>query len=409
MREGLTEEQDLIYQALRSWRNKEAKFQRVTPARILVNNTLLQIAQKIPKTAKNLLQCGVSQRKFDLYGERIIEIIKNPETQTEINSPVDEEKNVFQSFAASPHATGYIESETESETLSVTILNNEIVEVIRRSFKDQFHQKLLRIEGEIADVRNYSENRIFFDLKDEDGMIVCRCQDSIKTTLVVGQRVVCSGSVLTSMEHGGRWSVLFDAREIQIVGQGKLSKDREAVYQQLAQQGLFDDYRQRDLPRFPRRIVVVSAPNDPIYHDLKRKLAPISSLKLDHFPVDVVVEKKLVHALRLIDQKRADLIVLAQSQKFDLENFDRPDVVEAVADCRLPIITAIGDQSDHTLCDLAADFSSPSPDKLDHKIRELWRPDRVSPTSAFSYVVLIFALLFFIVMCGLVLNKMGLF
>lgn len=400
---NLTSEQRKIYDALRVWRNLEAREQDVPPYMILPNETLRQIALEQPVGPEDLLKIeGLSPRKVKRYSRRILAVLHAPD---QVDNSLSTINALSQIFTSSEQVTGFVDSDVHS----VTVLNKQVLEIIKRAFRKKFSQQTIRVDGEVAAIRPYPENRYFFDLIDENAQITCRYQGDKWPSLSVGVHVECSGTLAISAVQRNQWSILLDVKTIRVLGAGQLAEQQALIRERLEQQGIFDSYRHRALPRYPERIAVITHPDDSALLDIKNRLNSHKEIELELIPVNLVRVSEVVAAIQQADAKSYDLLVLAKTTSTDLDIFDKADLVTVVAHTQTVIATAIGTAETVTLCDRAADFSAPTAAFLGDKIMELWKKESVSPTTRFTYFVLVLAIALFLIISGLVLRRMGLF
>ncbi len=403
MTSELTPDQKKLFEALRTWRNKEAQRQDVPPYMIFQNDVLRDITQKMPPSMESLLQInGLSQRKINQYGRQLLSLVQNPDKADE---SIIGSESLSQIYDAGPVATGF----TEGDVIPVTVLNKQVLEIIKKVFRSQFRQKMVLVEGEIHNIREYSESRIFFDLGDEDGVLTCRYNGAWPAGLAEGQHAVCAGTVGVSQWLGTQWTLLLEVGQIKPGGTGLLTGRKEKVRERLEQCGYFDAYRHRPLPRQPQRIGVIGAKSENVLEDLQRKLTAYPQIQWEFYPVNLVKVNEIVDALRRADAGGKDILILAATKTADLDVFDEPELVEAIADTKTPLLTLIGTAASETLCDLAADVSCPSVDDIAHKIRELWRKEPVSPVTFLAWIILVMTIALLASIAFLMLKRAGFF
>lgn len=242
-------------------------------------------------------------------------------------------------------------------TISVTQLNNYV-------------KGLLDIDGVLNDVSvcgevtNVKQSRDgwYFTLKDENAAIDCFCYG---TPPVVGTMSVAEGR-LNYWTKSGRLS--FFVRRL------TASKDTGAAYLQFLQlkeklqkEGLFDEERKKVVPKFCRKIGVVTSATGAVIHDIEnvvRRRQPFSDVVL--FPVKVQgqgADAEIARGIEKIAQTDVDVVIVGRGggSNEDLSMFNSEVVVRAVADCPKPIVSAVGHGVDFTLCDFAADKRAVTP------------------------------------------------
>jgi len=258
------------------------------------------------------------------------------------------------------------------EYLSVSQLNNRA----RLLLEDVLAE--VWVEGEISNLARPASGHLYFSLKDSKAQVRCalfrghalRLRGELRNGLLV--RV--HGRV-SLFEGRGDFQLLVDALEPG--GDGALRLAFEALKTRLSEEGLFAAERKRALPAHPQRIGIISSPGGAVFRDIisvMRRRAPQLSLTL--IPTAVQGEQaaaQIVAAVQLAARGSFDALILARGggSLEDLWCFNEESVVRAVAACPLPIISAIGHETDITLCDFAADVRAPTPSAA----AELLAPD----------------------------------
>lgn len=230
------------------------------------------------------------------------------------------------------------------------------------------------IEGEISNYRKQSSGHHYFTLKDAESQISCvlfaRAAASIpQLSLADGMAVQLYGEV-TVYQPRGQYQLL--VRLVQSKGQGLLQAKFELLKQKLAAEGLFDASRKRLLPKFPRRIGIVTSPTGAALADFLHVLhRRHPGLHVVISPVRVQGQgaaQEIAAAIREFSLPNGvfgliDLIVIARGggSLEDLWEFNEEAVVRAIAASTLPVVSAVGHEIDFTLSDFAADLRAPTP------------------------------------------------
>jgi exodeoxyribonuclease VII large subunit len=249
---------------------------------------------------------------------------------------------------------------------------SEISFAIKRTLEDSFGR--IRVRGEISGLRRPSSGHIYLDLKDADAVIASVCWRGTAGRLSVrpedGMEVIVTGRV-TTYGPQSRYQVIIE--DIELAGEGALLKLIEERKKKLAAEGLFDEDRKRDLPYLPDVIGVVTSPTGAVIRDILHRLA-------DRFPRHVVIWPALVQGKGAAEQvaagirgfnalkpggkvARPDVIIVARGggSLEDLMAFNEEIVVRAAAASDIPLISAVGHETDVTLIDFAADVRAPTP------------------------------------------------
>lgn len=250
-------------------------------------------------------------------------------------------------------------------TLTVSQLN----EYIRRMLQLDPMLHGVRLRGEISNLKFHQTGTLFFTLKDEQAAISCvmYASDAAQLQLMPfeGMRAVVTGSVGLYVKGG---QMQFYASSLQAEGVGVLYERLMMLKTKLAAEGLFDRERKQPLPAFPDTIGVVTSPTGAVIHDIMNvslRRDPEARILLCPVRVQGVgADDEVVEAIRLLEKiDSVSVIIVARGggSMEDLWTFNEESVVRAVSACRKPVISAVGHETDVTLCDLAADFRAPTP------------------------------------------------
>lgn len=250
-------------------------------------------------------------------------------------------------------------------TLTVSQLN----EYIRRMLQLDPMLHGVRLRGEISNLKFHQTGTLFFTLKDEQAAISCVMYASDAAQLQAapfeGMRAVVSGSVGLYVKGG---QMQFYASSLQAEGVGVLYERLMMLKTKLAAEGLFEKERKQTLPAFPDTIGVVTSPTGAVIHDIMNvslRRDPAARILLCPVRVQGIgAADEVVEAIRLLEKiDSVSVIIVARGggSMEDLWTFNEESVVRAVAACRKPVISAVGHETDVTLCDLAADFRAPTP------------------------------------------------
>jgi exodeoxyribonuclease VII large subunit len=225
------------------------------------------------------------------------------------------------------------------------------------------------VEGEVSQPSFPASGHCFFTLKDANSQVRAALFREELARAVVrpehGMNVIVHGRV-RAYEPQGVYQLYVES--ITPAGAGDLHARYEALRRQLAADGLFDESRKRPIPRWPRRIGVVTSPVGAVWRDINnvlRRRYPLVELVLSPSVVQgVTAAPAIVRALqRLYAQPDLDTIILARGggSLEDLWSFNDERVVRAVADSPVPVIVGVGHESDVTLADFVADLRAPTP------------------------------------------------
>jgi exodeoxyribonuclease VII large subunit len=268
----------------------------------------------------------------------------------------------------------------DRRTWLVHQLVSEARELVEAEFGD------IWVEGEISNFRPASSGHIYFTLKDAEAqlpVVLFRRQAMLlRFRPEDGLHVRVRGKVSVYEQRGQLQLV---AETMEPVGAGSLQLAFEQLRDQLKAEGLFEQERKRKLSLFPRTVAIITSPGGAVIRDflniVHRRHSGLSVLVIpvavqgDNAPVEIEEALGLANALGL-----ADLIVLARGggSLEDLAAFNSERVARAIAASRLPVVSAIGHETDFTIADFVADLRAPTPSaaaelvtEAQHKIEEL--------------------------------------
>ena len=223
------------------------------------------------------------------------------------------------------------------------------------------------IGGEVANVTRAASGHAYFTLRDERSQLRCvmfRQRSRGMQHLVSGAAVVVHGRVSIYAQRG---EVQLVADVAQPEGVGELQMRLEQLKLKLENEGLFEQSRKRGLPRFPKRIGVVTSPSGAVWHDIQTVVGrryPIAELALAPTQVQGAdAAGHIVAAFDALDEAAADVVILARGggSLEDLWAFNEEPVARAVYACRVPVISAIGHETDVTISDMVADVRAATP------------------------------------------------
>ena len=249
---------------------------------------------------------------------------------------------------------------------------SEISGSLKKMVEDRFGH--VRIRGELSGYKRAASGHVYFGLKDEKAMLdgVMWKGNAARLAFAAedGLEVIATGKLTT---YPGRSKYQIVADSLEIAGEGALALLFEKMKARLTEEGLFEASRKRPIPRMPKTIGIVTSPTGAVIRDILHRLN-------DRFPSHVIVWPVLVQGEGAKDQiakairgfsdlpedgpvARPDLVIVARGGGSieDLWAFNEEVVVRAVADCSIPVISAVGHETDTTLCDYAADLRAPTP------------------------------------------------
>ncbi len=248
----------------------------------------------------------------------------------------------------------------------------ELAGSLKRLIESEFGQ--VRVRGEISGFKRHSSGHCYFSMKDENACIDAVIWRSNANALAFrpedGAEVVATGKMTT---YAGRSKYQLVVERLELAGEGALMALLERRRKALAAEGLFDERRKRKLPFLPGVIGVVTSPTGAVIRDILHRLEDRCPSHVILWPVPVQGEGasgKIAAAIRgfgAIDGsgpiRRPDIVIVARGGGSieDLWAFNEEEVVRAAAECPIPLISAVGHETDTTLIDHAADRRAPTP------------------------------------------------
>jgi exodeoxyribonuclease VII large subunit len=249
---------------------------------------------------------------------------------------------------------------------------SEISALLKRTVEDRFGY--VRLRGELSGVKCAASGHFYCALKDEgaviDGVMWKGNAGRLNFRAEDGLEVIATGK-LTTYPGRSKYQIVIDSLEL--AGEGALLALLEKTRARLAAEGLFADSKKRRLPFLPQVIGVVTSPTGAVIRDILHRLA-------DRFPTHVIVWPVLVQGQGAAEQvaaavrgfsaiqpggpvPRPDVVIVARGGGSieDLWSFNEEAVVRAIAECSIPVISAVGHETDTTLADFAADRRAPTP------------------------------------------------
>jgi exodeoxyribonuclease VII large subunit len=249
---------------------------------------------------------------------------------------------------------------------------SELSAALKRTVESAF--PFVRVRGEISGLKNHSSGHVYFDLKDEKAVLNAVIWRATAQTLKVkpqqGIEVILTGRIST-YPGSSRYQIIVE--QLELAGLGALMALLEARKKQLAAEGLFAENRKKKLPFLPEVIGVVTSPTGVVIRDILHRLSERFPRRVLLWPVAVQGERAAVEVAAAIrgfnalpeqgEIPRPDLLIVARGggSVEDLMAFNEEIVVRAAAESQIPLISAIGHETDTTLIDFASDRRAPTP------------------------------------------------
>ena len=250
---------------------------------------------------------------------------------------------------------------------TVTQLNKSIKNIIESSFLT------LRVVGEVSQVKKHSSGHIYFTLKDKESSLSAICWRSNVNKLNVkieeGSSVVIIGRV-TTYSPQSKYQLIVEQVEYQ--GEGLLLKILEDRKKMLSKEGLFDEDKKKKIITFPSSIGVITSESGAVFSDIVHRIKDRFPLEIILYPVKVQGESSAIEICNALDYfenyknnnfDEPDVIIIARGggSLEDLMPFNEEKLVRKIFSCSIPIVSAVGHETDITLCDFVSDLRAPTP------------------------------------------------
>jgi len=248
---------------------------------------------------------------------------------------------------------------------------SELSTSIKRIIEDNFDY--IRLKAEVGRVSKPKSGHIYLDLKDDtsviSGIIWKGSVNKLNILPEEGLEVVCTGKVTT---YAGQSKYQIIIENIEPYGVGALMALLEKRKEKLLKENLFDDNFKKQIPFLPKRIGVITSPTGAVIRDILHRIEDRFPLNITVWPVKVQGDSSpeeiidAIEGFHLLDQsnlEKPDVIIIARGggSVEDLWGFNDEALVRKVFDSKIPIISAIGHETDTTLIDLVADLRAPTP------------------------------------------------
>jgi exodeoxyribonuclease VII large subunit len=249
---------------------------------------------------------------------------------------------------------------------------SEIAAALKRTVEDQF--PFVRVRGEISGLKKAASGHIYFDLKDDravlNAIVWNQTARLMRLKPEAGLEVVCTGRI-TTYPGSSRYQLIVD--QIELAGRGALMAMLEERKKKLAAEGLFDATRKKPLPFLPEVIGVITSPTGAVIRDIMHRLNDRFPRRVVLWPVAVQGDRAAAEVAAAIagfnararDDRipRPDVLIVARGGGSieDLMAFNDEVVVRAAAASAIPLISAVGHETDTTLIDFASDRRAPTP------------------------------------------------
>lgn len=246
---------------------------------------------------------------------------------------------------------------------------SDLAHSLKRTLEDAYGR--VRVRGELSRVKVVSSGHMYSDLKDVNSVINVICWRGSLSKLSIqpeeGLDVICTGRITTYPQRSN-YQLIIESMEL--AGEGALLKMLEERKKKLTAEGLFAEERKKPLPFLPERIGVVTSPTGAVIRDIIHRISDRFPRPIMLWPVRVQGDGAAAEVTNAIngfnalpEGLRPDILIVARGggSLEDLMAFNEENVVRAIAASQIPIISAVGHETDTTLADYAADRRAPTP------------------------------------------------
>ncbi|MDR0930172.1 MAG: exodeoxyribonuclease VII large subunit [Clostridiales bacterium] len=249
-------------------------------------------------------------------------------------------------------------------TLTVSQLNR----YIKGLLENNPNLNGIAVVGEISNFKRHFSGHLYFSLKDDAGVIRCvmfkNAASGINFNLADGVKIIARGHI-SLYEATGQYQLYIE--DMQEFGKGDLHIKFEELKKKLNSQGFFADERKQPIPRFPKKIGIVTSPTGSVIKDIYNvatRRYPYAKLLL--YPAKVQGEggaEQIIEGINYFDKSDVDTIIIGRGGGSieDLWNFNEESVAMAIVSAKTPIISAVGHETDFTIADFVADLRAPTP------------------------------------------------
>ncbi len=239
---------------------------------------------------------------------------------------------------------------------------------IKNMFTQDYMLNRIYVKGEVSNCKYHTSGHIYFSLKDESGTIACVMfagqRGGLSFRMCDGQQVVVLGGV-SVYERSGSYQLY--AKEIRLDGDGVLYERFQMLKKELEEMGMFAPEYKKPIPAYARRIGVVTAPTGAAVRDIMNIAArrnPFVQLIL--YPAQVQgdgAKESIIRGIQMLEKAEVDVMIVGRGGGSieDLWAFNEEEVARAIFQCRVPVISAVGHETDTTIADYVADLRAPTP------------------------------------------------
>ena len=244
----------------------------------------------------------------------------------------------------------------------------QISEYISNMFREDFMLRNISVKGEVSNCTYHSTGHIYFTIKDGDGVLkgvmFSGSRKNLKFQLREGDQVVVTGSI-EPYKFSSQYQII--ARSIEQDGAGDLFMKLEQLKKELEEQGMFDPMYKRPIPKYVTKVGVVTSPTGAVIEDIRnvgfRRNPHVQIILCPAQVQGDTAKDSIVNGIQRLEALGVDVIIVGRGGGSieDLWAFNERIVAEAIFHCSIPVISAVGHQTDYTIADLVADRRAATP------------------------------------------------
>ena len=245
----------------------------------------------------------------------------------------------------------------------------EITRYIKSKLEGDFALRNVKISGEVSDCKEDKKGHIYFTIKDDAAIMSCAMWMSKRSSgldfkLETGQHIVVTGNIGV-YERWGDYRLYAD--KIEKAGVGRLFEELEKLKLKLRAEGLFDESHKKPIPRYPKKIGIITSRTGAVIEDIKRTAREANAyVQLILYPAIVQgadAAATLIKGIKRFEEEGVDTIIIGRGGGSieDLWCFNDEKLARTIYNCRIPVISAVGHQTDRTLVDEVSDLSVATP------------------------------------------------
>ena len=246
---------------------------------------------------------------------------------------------------------------------------SQVNSYIKNMFTQDFLLKSITVKGEVGGCKYHSSGHIYFTLKDKGGVLSCVMFKSdrdrnLKFQMQEGQQVLVTGAI-TVYERDGKYQLY--ARNVELDGAGVLYERFEELKNRLKEQGMFADEYKQPIPKYIHTLGVVTAPTGAAVRDIinvsTRRNPHIQIILYPAIVQGEMAAESIVRGIEFLSASQVDTIIVGRGGGSieDLWAFNEEIVAQAIFDCPIPIISAVGHETDTTIADFVSDRRAATP------------------------------------------------